>query len=123
MTRIDKMLTRLIAIPLIFLVFIPAAASAQGKTDPVRVLLSVSAHPDDEDGAVLAYYARIKGVKTYTLFLTRGEGGQNEIGPQLYGELGAIRTKETLNAARILGSESYFLGFPDFGFSRTADET
>ena len=85
--------------------------------------MSVSAHPDDEDGAALAYYARVKGVKTYTLFLTRGEGGQNEIGPQLYGELGAIRTKETLNAARILGSESYFLGFPDFGYSRTAAET
>lgn len=87
------------------------------------VLVSLSAHPDDEDGATLAYYSRIRGVKTYTIFFTRGEGGQNELGSELYEDLGAIRTKEALEAARILGSEAYFLGYPDFGFSKTAKET
>ncbi|MBI3195378.1 MAG: PIG-L family deacetylase, partial [Ignavibacteriae bacterium] len=95
--------------------------SAERSTD--FILMSLSAHPDDEDGATLAYYSRIKGVKTYSIFFTRGEGGQNEIGSELGDELGALRTKETLEAADILGSEVFFLGFPDFGFSKTATET
>jgi LmbE family N-acetylglucosaminyl deacetylase len=90
---------------------------------PGLTLMCLSAHPDDEDGATLAYYAKLRGVKTYSVFYTRGEGGQNETGSELYGELGAVRTRETLEAARILGSEVYFLGFPDFGFSKTAKET
>ncbi|MBI3364526.1 MAG: PIG-L family deacetylase [Ignavibacteriae bacterium] len=85
--------------------------------------MDLSAHPDDEDGATLAYYAKLFGVKTYSIFYTRGEGGQNEIGSELYDDLGRIRTKETLEAATILGTEVYFLGFPDFGFSKTAGET
>jgi LmbE family N-acetylglucosaminyl deacetylase len=88
-----------------------------------RVIMCLSAHPDDEDGPTLAYYARVKGEKAYSLFFTRGEGGQNETGSELYGDLGALRTKETLEAARVLGSEVYFLGYPDFGFSKTAKET
>jgi len=87
------------------------------------VLMCLSAHPDDEDGATLAYYAKLNGVKTYSIFYTRGEGGQNETGSELYDDLGALRTKETLAAAKVLGSEVYFLGFPDFGFSKTAKET
>ncbi|TAK61162.1 MAG: PIG-L family deacetylase [Bacteroidetes bacterium] len=86
-------------------------------------LLSLSAHPDDEDGSALAYYGKLKNVKTYSIFYTRGEGGQNEIGSQLGEELGILRTKETLGAAVFLGSEVFFLGFPDFGFSKTAKET
>lgn len=82
-----------------------------------------SAHPDDEDGATLAYYAKLKGVKTYSIFFTRGEGGQNEIGSELYDDLGVLRTNETQEAAKILGSEIQFLGFPDFGYSKTAKET
>jgi LmbE family N-acetylglucosaminyl deacetylase len=85
--------------------------------------MCLSAHPDDEDGGALAYYSRIKGIKTYSIFFTRGEGGQNEIGSELYDDLGVIRTKETLEAAKILGTEPYFLGYPDFGFSKTARET
>ncbi len=96
--------------------------SAQSDTQALT-LLSLSAHPDDEDGATLAYYSKIKGVKTYTVFFTRGEGGQNEIGSELGEELGMLRTRETLEAATILGSEVFFLGFPDFGFSKTAKET
>ncbi len=90
---------------------------------PELVLMSLSAHPDDEDGATIAYYTHIMHIKTYEIFYTRGEGGQDVIGPELYRELGEIRTEETLAAAKILGGKVYFLGFVDFGFSKTAKET
>lgn len=88
-----------------------------------RVLMALSAHPDDEDGATLAYYRMKYGVKTYSVLLSRGEGGQNEVGPELYKDLGVIRTRETEQAGRILGAEVYFLNFIDFGYSKTATET
>lgn len=105
---------------LIFLSFIPFGLSAEEKS---LVVMGLAAHPDDEDGATLAYYANIKRVKTYSLIFTRGEGGQNEIGSSLYDDLADIRTRETFQAARIIGAETYFLNFRDFGFSKTAKET
>jgi LmbE family N-acetylglucosaminyl deacetylase len=87
------------------------------------VIMNISAHPDDEDGATLAYYRMKYGVKTYSILFTRGEGGQNEIGPELYEELGVLRTAETEAAGKILGTEVHFLNFQDFGFSKTAIET
>jgi len=86
-------------------------------------LLCVAAHPDDEDGATLAYYSKLMGYNAYTVFYTRGEGGQNEIGSELNDELGKIREQECYNAAGIQGSTPYFLGCLDFGFSKTAKET
>lgn len=86
------------------------------------VLMCISAHPDDEDGATLAYYRMKYGVKTYSVFLTRGEGGQNEKGPELYEELGVLRTAETRAAGEIQGTEPYFLNFKDFGYSKSATE-
>ena len=86
------------------------------------VLMCVSAHPDDEDGATLAYYRMKYGVKTYSVFLTRGEGGQNEKGPELYEDLGVLRTAETRAAGRIQGTEPFFLNFKDFGYSKSATE-
>jgi LmbE family N-acetylglucosaminyl deacetylase len=97
--------------------------SKPGGSGPSLVLMSLSAHPDDEDGATLAYYGKLRGINTYSLFFTRGEGGQNEIGSQLYQDLGTLRTNETREAAKILGSEVHFAGFHDFGFSKTASET
>lgn len=88
----------------------------------VGVLMDVSAHPDDEDGATLAYYRMKHGVQTYSVLFTRGEGGQNEKGSELYEELGVIRTAETRSAGRVLGAEVEFLNFPDFGYSKTATE-
>ena len=87
------------------------------------VAMCISAHPDDEDGATLAYYRMKYGVKTYSVFFTRGEGGQNEKGPELYENLGVLRTEETRMAATLQGTEAYFLNFMDFGFSKTATET
>ena len=85
-------------------------------------VMCVAAHPDDEDGATLTILRRKQGVHTVTVFSTYGEGGQNAVGPELYEELGAIRVRETKEAAVIQGSEPYFLGLRDFGFSKSAEE-
>ncbi len=85
-------------------------------------VMCVAAHPDDEDGTTLTVLRRKNGVHTVSLFSTYGEGGQNAVGPELYEELGVIRAHETMNAAQIQGSEPYFLGLKDFGFSKSADE-
>jgi LmbE family N-acetylglucosaminyl deacetylase len=87
------------------------------------VVMNLSAHPDDEDGATLALYRMRHGAKTHTVLFTRGEGGQNEKGSELYEELGVLRSDETASAGRILGAEVHFLNFPDFGYSKTATET
>ena len=87
------------------------------------VVMNLAAHPDDEDGRTLTYYRRAKDAIAYSVIYTRGEGGQNEIGPELYEELGAIRTSETERAARILGTQTFFLNFEDFGYSKTAKES
>lgn len=87
------------------------------------VLMCISAHPDDEDGSSLAYYRLKYGAKTYSVFLTRGEGGQNEKGPELYEDLGVLRTVETHAAGEIQGTDVYFLNFMDFGYSKSATET
>jgi len=85
-------------------------------------VMCVAAHPDDEDGTTLTVLRRRDGAHTVSLFSTYGEGGQNAVGPELYEELGVIREQETRNAAAIQGSEPYFLGLKDFGFSKSADE-
>jgi LmbE family N-acetylglucosaminyl deacetylase len=90
-------------------------------TNPWTVMC-IAAHPDDEDGTSLIVMRRKYGAHTVSLFSTFGEGGQNAIGPELYEELGAIRARETMAAAEIQGSEPYFLGLKDYGFSKTADE-
>lgn len=103
----------------ILFLFIPASILSQESF----TILCAAAHPDDEDGATLAYYSKLKGYKAYTVFYTRGEGGQNEIGPELYDELGKIREQECNDAAKIQSSIPLFLGELDFGFSKTAKET
>src|SRR5262249_18314556 len=90
-------------------------------TNPWTVMC-VAAHPDDEDGTTLTMLRRKYGVHTVSLFSTYGEGGQNAVGPELYQQLGVIRARETMAAAEIQGSEPYFLGLPDFGFSKSAEE-
>ena len=84
--------------------------------------MCIAAHPDDEDGTSLIVMRRKYGAHTVSVFSTFGEGGQNAIGPELYEELGAIRARETMAAAEIQGSEPYFLGLKDFGYSKSADE-
>ncbi len=86
-------------------------------------LLHTTAHPDDDDGSMLAYEARGQGVTTMMLTLNRGEGGQNKFGAALFDELGILRTLELLEADRYYGVEQRFTRVVDFGFSKTADET
>ena len=86
-------------------------------------LMMVTAHPDDEDGGVLTLQARGHGVRTVLMTLTRGEGGQNEIGTGLFDKLGVIRTLELLASARYYGTEQRFSRVADFGFSKTPEET
>lgn len=88
-----------------------------------HTVMCVAAHPDDEDGTTLTVLRRAHGVHTVSLFSTFGEGGQNAVGPELYEELGVIRTQETIRASQIQGSEPHFLGMKDFGFSKSATET
>jgi LmbE family N-acetylglucosaminyl deacetylase len=86
-------------------------------------VLLIAAHPDDENTALLAYFARGKKLRTGYLSLTRGEGGQNLIGPDQGDALGVIRTQELLAARRIDGAEQFFTRAIDFGFTKTPEET
>lgn len=86
-------------------------------------VMCVAAHPDDEDGSTLTVLRRKHGINTVSLFSTFGEGGQNAVGPELYEELGVIRARETMAASEVQGSEPHFLGFRDFGFSKSGEET
>lgn len=86
-------------------------------------VLMIGAHPDDENTSLLAYLALGRRMRTGYLSLTRGEGGQNVIGPEQGVLLGAIREQELLAARRIDGGEQYFTSALDFGYSKSADET
>src|SRR6266852_6182538 len=86
-------------------------------------ILYVTAHPDDESGAVLTYLVRGLHADVALLSLTRGEGGQNDLGPEQASQLGLIRTQELLAATRGYGVKLYFTRAKDFGFSKTPEET
>ena len=102
------------------------AAQARLALDRLNVtgtVLMIAAHPDDENTALLAYFARGRKVRTGYLSLTRGEGGQNLIGSEQGDALGVIRTQELLAARRIDGTEQFFTRAIDFGFTKTTTET
>ncbi|HUJ21862.1 MAG TPA: PIG-L family deacetylase, partial [Bryobacteraceae bacterium] len=101
----------------------PDIELALKKLNVLGSVLMIAAHPDDENTAILAYYARGRSVRTGYLSLTRGEGGQNLIGPQQGDMLGVIRTQELLAARRIDGAQQFFTRAIDFGFSKTAEES
>ena len=96
---------------------------ALDKLQVMGSVLYVAAHPDDENTAVLATLNRGRNLRTAYLSMTRGGGGQNLIGPELGDALAAIRTQELRAARRIDGSEQFFTGAVDFGYSKTAEET
>ena len=86
-------------------------------------VLYIAAHPDDENTRLIAYLSRGRGYRTGYLSLTRGDGGQNLIGPELGEELGVVRTQELLAARRIDGGQQFFTRAIDFGFSKDYRET
>jgi LmbE family N-acetylglucosaminyl deacetylase len=86
-------------------------------------LLMITAHPDDEDGATLAYESRGLGVRTDLLTLNRGEGGANVMSGDLWDSLGLVRTEELLQAGRFYGLDAqYFTTLADYGFSKSLAE-
>jgi LmbE family N-acetylglucosaminyl deacetylase len=88
----------------------------------VASVLYVAAHPDDESNLLLAQLARGRGFRTGYLSLTRGDGGQNEIGPEFGEKLGLARTYELLAARQADGARQYFTRALDYGFSKDVNE-
>ena len=86
-------------------------------------VLYIAAHPDDENTELIAYFARGRNYRTAYLSLTRGDGGQNVLGPEFGSEIGVIRTQELLAARRIDGGRQFFSRAVDFGFSKDYRET
>ena len=86
-------------------------------------VLMIGAHPDDEHTILIAYLARGKNYRTAYLSVTRGDGGQNVLGPEFGEELGVARTQELLAARRVDGGRQFFTRAIDFGFSKDYLET
>jgi LmbE family N-acetylglucosaminyl deacetylase len=101
----------------------PEIMLALDRLNVLGSVLIIGAHPDDENTALLAYFARGRKFRTAYLSLTRGEGGQNLIGPERGDLLGIIRTQELLAARRIDGAEQFFTRAIDFGYTKSAEET
>ena len=85
--------------------------------------LYIAAHPDDENTRLISYLANHEKARTAYLSLTRGDGGQNLIGPEIRELLGLIRTQELLAARSIDGGEQLFTRANDFGYSKHPKET
>ena len=86
-------------------------------------VLYIAAHPDDENTRLISYLSNEKKARTGYLSLTRGDGGQNLIGPELRELLGLIRTQELIEARKIDGGEQFFSRANDFGYSKNPEET
>jgi LmbE family N-acetylglucosaminyl deacetylase len=93
------------------------------KLKHVGRVLYIAAHPDDENTQLISYLANVKDVDIAYMSLTRGDGGQDLLGPEVREELGVIRTQELLMARATDGGQQYFSRANDFGFSKTAKET
>ena len=101
----------------------PAILQQMRSFNTMGSVLYIAAHPDDENTQAITYLARGRGYRTAYLSLTRGDGGQNLLGPQLQEQLGVARTQELLAARRLDGGRQYFTRAKDFGFSKDYRET
>ena len=114
---------------------VPARAAAPARPEPAEIVqelrgfcemgsvLYVAAHPDDENTQLVAYLARGRAYRTAYLSVTRGDGGQNLLGPEFGDELGVIRTQELLAARRVDGGRQFFTRARDFGYSKDYRQT
>lgn len=93
------------------------------KLNVLGSVLYIAAHPDDENTRLISYMSNEVKARTAYLSLTRGDGGQNLIGPEISELLGVIRTQELLAARRVDGGEQLFSRANDFGYSKHPDET
>ena len=87
------------------------------------VFMQATAHPDDETNALHVMLNRGQGVRTVLATATRGDGGQNEIGPEIFDALAVLRTEELAAIHRFDASEQYFTRAVDFGYSFSIQET
>ena len=101
----------------------PGLALMLRKLATVGTIMHATAHPDDENNALLAKQSEGQGLRVVLATATRGNGGQNEIGPELFEALGVLRTEELLAAHRFDGAEQFFTRAVDFGFSFSVEET
>jgi LmbE family N-acetylglucosaminyl deacetylase len=105
---------------------LPGAASLQlmlRQLGSIGTFMQTDAHPDDEDNGLLAMLGHGQGMRTVLVTATRGDGGQNEIGPELFQSLGVLRTEELLGVHRFDGAEQFFTRAVDFGFSFSVEES
>jgi LmbE family N-acetylglucosaminyl deacetylase len=132
---------RLVLLPLLFfcLLVVPAAQLRVVPIDEERghvalglalrhlantgIFMQTTAHPDDENNGLLVMLNRGQGYWTALATATRGNGGQNEIGPEIFEALGVLRTEELAALHRFDGAEQYFTRAVDFGYSFSIDET
>ena len=89
----------------------------------VGIFMHTTAHPDDENNGLLVMLNRGQGFRTALATATRGNGGQNEIGPEIFEALGVLRTGELAALHRFDGAEQYFTRAVDFGYSFSLEET
>ncbi len=102
---------------------LPHALEAIQRARMATRVLFITAHPDDEASGTLTYLARNFGDDVALLTITRGQGGQNAIGTEQGEQLGVIRSAELLAATQTYGVKLFFSRAPDFGYSKTLDET
>ena len=93
------------------------------KLNTLGSALYVAAHPDDENQVVIGYLSQTRLLNSGYLALTRGDGGQNLIGPEIRERLGVLRSQELIQARSVDGSQQFFTRAIDFGYSKTAEET
>jgi LmbE family N-acetylglucosaminyl deacetylase len=99
-----------------------ALGLALRKLSVSGTFMQTAAHPDDEHNALYAMFTHGMGLRSIDVQTTRGDGGQNEIGPELFQDMGVLRTSELLAAHRIDGAEQYFTRAIDFGYSFDPEE-
>jgi LmbE family N-acetylglucosaminyl deacetylase len=93
------------------------------KLRATATFMMTTAHPDDENSGLLAQMAYGQGLRTVLVTATRGDGGQNEIGPEIFDALAVLRTEELMAVHRFDGAEQLFTRAVDFGYSFSVDET
>ena len=122
----------MVAVAAVLAAALPAGVRAQSLPESVEAIekarvatrvLYITAHPDDETAALLAYLSRGAHADVALLTITRGQGGQNAVGPEQGGQLGVVRTTELLAAGSHYGVRQFFTRAVDTGFSKSAEQT
>jgi len=129
------MIKHIVSLSVFMLLCFPAFSQAPKKPHAAEIyesieklnflgsVLYLAAHPDDENTRMISYFANNVHARTAYLSITRGDGGQNLVGPEIRELLGVIRTNELVKARETDGGEQFFTRANDFGYSKHPDET